>query len=81
MIKLVVAPEEAAKLKKFVEDFLGATHGLRNVSNVVITSIKKIQDQIEVKGTFDGGPIFQIKIINFTIVLDSNYSLISYERN
>jgi hypothetical protein len=77
---LGIAPEEAGRLKDFITNFLVATHGAWNVTGVVITSIKKTQNQIEVKGTFDGGTLFVVKIVSFTIVLDSNYHLVSYER-
>lgn len=75
-----MAPEEAGKLKDFIANFLYSTHGFWNVSDVVLKSIKKTANQVEVKGTFNGGTIFQVKTIDFTILLDSNYHLISYER-
>ncbi|HML02979.1 MAG TPA: hypothetical protein VK487_06360 [Candidatus Bathyarchaeia archaeon] len=75
-----IAPEEGRRLKDFITNFLESTHGLFNVSDVVLKSIKKTASQIEVKGTFDGGTLFQVKTVSFTIVVDSNYHLISYER-
>lgn len=75
-----VAPEEARKLRKLVTDFLYATHGSWNVATVEFQSIKKSQNQIEIDGTFDSGGFLETKIVSFTIVLDVQYRLISYER-
>jgi len=77
---LSVAPEEAKKIKNLVTEFLYATHGSWSVNYIKLESIKIQQNQIEVKGTFDSGGLFETKIVSFTILMDSRYRLISYER-
>lgn len=80
MISLSVAPEEAKKLKALITDFLYATHGAWSVGKVELLSIIKEQNKIKVKGKYDVGGFIEYKWINFTMVLDTQYRLISYER-
>lgn len=75
-----VAPDEARKIMRIITEFLNATHGAWNVGKVEIKSIKKQQDRVEIMGKVDTGSIFEYKWVNFTMVLDSQYRLISYER-
>lgn len=75
-----VAPNEAKKVMSIVTEFLKATHGAWNVGKVDIQSIKKQPDQIEIIAKVDMGGIFEYKWVNFTMILDSQYRLISYER-
>ena len=80
MISLSVAPDEARKIMRIITEFLNATHGAWNVGKIQIKSIKKQQNQIEIIGKVDMGTIFEYKWVNFTVVLDSQYRLVSYER-
>lgn len=80
MISLSVAPEEGRKIKRLVTDFLYATHGYWGVKSVELDSIKKQQNQIEIHGKYDAGGLVETKWVHFTIVFDTQYRLISYER-
>lgn len=80
MIYLSVAPEEARRINRLITDFLYATHGAWTVKTIKLLSIKKEQNQIKIKGKFDVGGLAQYKWIDFTMVLDTQYRLISYER-
>jgi len=79
-MSVAIAPEEARRIKELITQFLYATYGSWVVSKVEIDSINKQEKQIEVSGKFDTGSIFEEKWSYFTIKLDAQYRLISYQR-
>lgn len=79
MKSLSIASEEAKKIKTIITEFLYATHGY-SVGKVDIDSMKKHENQIEIHGKYDVGGLIAYKWVKFTMVLDANYRLLSYER-
>lgn len=74
-----MASDEIKKIKTIITEFLYATHGY-GVGKVEIERVKKQENQIEAHGKFDIGGLMAYRWVNFTIVLDANYRLVSYER-
>ena len=72
---LAVAPEEAKKIKELVTNFLYSIHGY-SVSNVDFDVVKKETSKITIKGSYD----LSGKSLEFTLELDDQYRLLSYER-
>ena len=79
MKSLSIASEEGRKIKTIITEFLYATHGY-GVGKVEIDSMKKHENQIEIHGKYDIGGILAFKWVKFTMVLDADYRLLSYER-
>jgi hypothetical protein len=75
-----MAPDEGRKIKAVISEFLSATIGFPSYGKLEINSIKKEKNQVEVHGKVDVGGLLEYKWMNFTIVLDENFRLLSYER-
>jgi hypothetical protein len=76
---MAIEPEEIRRIKRQITEFLYATHGYL-IRDVQIISLKRKESQIEIKGKYNEGSFLEAKIVNFTMMLDEYYRLVSYER-
>lgn len=70
-----IAIDEVRRIREMIRNFLYAVHGY-GILEVDLTSVKKQEDKMLVKGSFK----IRKEEFAFTVELDSDGRLLSYER-